>query len=64
MDIGQKTARLSGNKILIKGAYGRYLLEVSKDQVNVLGIGDRSNRKNMRTFKNLLNGLYGLNIQY
>ena len=64
IDIGKKSTNLPGNKVLIKGAHGRYLVEISGDQVNVLGIGARGNTKNMKTFQKLMNEMYDLNLQY
>jgi hypothetical protein len=52
------------DKVLIKGAHGRYLVEVSVNQINVLGIGARGNNKNMQTFRKLMNKMYDLNLQY
>ena len=64
IDIGKKSTNLPGNKVLIKGAHGRYVVEISGDQVNVLGIGARGNNKNMKTFQKLMNEMYNLNLQY
>ena len=64
IDIGPKTAAVAKDKVLIKGAHGRYLIEVSGNEVNVLGIGARSNKKNMQTFEKLMNKMYDLNLQY
>jgi hypothetical protein len=64
IDIGKKSTNLPGNKVLIKGAHGRYVVEIFGDQVNVLGMGARGNNRNMQTFQNLMNEMYGLNLQY
>ena len=64
VDIGKKLTAVASNKVLIKGNQGRYLVEVSKNQVNVLGICARVNRKNLKNFENLMNGMYGVNLQY
>lgn len=64
IDIGKKSTNLPGNKVLIKGGHGRYLVEIFGDQVNILGIGARGNNKNMQTFQNLMNEMYNLNLQY
>lgn len=64
IDIGKKSTKLSGNKVLVKRAHGRYLLEISGHQVDVLGIGGRGNSQNMETFQNLMNEMYDLNLQY
>jgi len=64
VNIGKKSAPVASNKVLIKGAEGRYLVEVSGNQVNILGICARGNKKNLKTFKSLMNEMYGVNIQY
>ena len=64
IDIGKKSTAVGSNKVLIKGDEGRYLIEVSENQVNILGICARGNNKNLLRFKNLMNGMYGVNIQY
>jgi hypothetical protein len=64
INIGKKSTNLSGNKGLIKGAHGRYVVEIFGDQVNVLGIDARGNNRNMQTFQNLMNEMYDLNLQY
>ena len=62
--IGSKSTKLRGNKVLIKGKHGRYLVETVDDQVNILGIGDRSNKKNMGTFEKLMNDTYDVYLKY
>jgi hypothetical protein len=64
IEIGKKSIKLPDNKVLIKAAHGRYVVEVFEDQVNVLGIGARGNNKNMQTFQNFMNEMYDLNLQY
>ena len=64
IDIGKDSTRVSSNKVLIKVGHGRYLVEISGNQVNVLGIGARVNAKNMNNFRDLMNKKYGLNLQY
>lgn len=64
IDIGKKSTNLPGNKVLIKGSHGRYLVENSGDQVNVLGIGARGDNQNIKTFEALMNKMYDLNLQY
>lgn len=62
VQIGSKSAKLRGNKVLIKGKHGRYLVETISDQVNILGISDRG--KNTKTFDNLMNYMYDVNLKY
>ncbi len=64
IDIGKKSAKVSSNKVLIKGAYGRYVVEISGNEINILGIGARGNYKNITQFSNAMNKTYGLNLQY
>jgi hypothetical protein len=63
-DIGPKTTAVAKDKVLIKGAHGRYLVQVSGNQVNILGMGARGNNKNMQTFRKLMNKMHDLNLQY
>jgi hypothetical protein len=64
IDIGKKSAAVASNKVLIKGKRGRYLIEVSENQVTVLGICCRDNTKNVISFRDLMNKMYGVNLQY
>ena len=64
VEIGKKSTPVASNKVLIKGDEGRYLVEISGDQVNVLGICARGNKKNVKSFENLMNLMYGVNRQY
>ena len=64
IDIGPNTAAVAKDKVLIKGAHGRYLVEVSGNQVNVLGICSRGNKKNVNSFERLMNEMYDVNLQY
>ena len=50
--------------MLIKKDRGRFLVEISDNQVKVLGIGDRGNTPNMNKFKRLMNKMYDVNLQY
>ena len=64
VDIGKSTAAVAKDKVLIKGNEGRYLVEVSGSQIKVLGMCFRGNKKNVKSFKNLMNEMYGVNLQY
>lgn len=61
VNIVKKSTFVSSTKVLIKKPEGRYLVEISGDQVNVLGICARGNKKNVKSFENLM---YGVNLQY
>ena len=64
VDIGKKSTVVGKNKVLIKKDRGRFLVEISDNQVKVLGIGDRGNTPNMNKFKRLMNKMYDVNLQY
>ena len=64
VDIGKNTAAVAKNKVLIKGDESHYLVEVSRNQIKVLGMCSRGNQKNVNSFKNLMNEMYGVNLQY
>ena len=64
VDIGKKSTPVASNKVLIKGDEGRYLVEVSGDQIKVLGMCARGNKKNVNSFKTLMNEMYGVNLKY
>jgi len=68
VDIGKKSTMIRGVRnngiVWVKGKNSRYVVEVFKDRVDVLGIGVRGNEKSMQTFQDLMNELYGLNFQY
>ena len=64
VDIGKRSTPVASNKVLIKGDEGRYLVEISGDQVYVLGICVRGNKKNVKSFEKLMNEMYGVNLQY
>ena len=64
VDIGKSTAAVAKDKVLIKGDESRYLVEVSGSQIKVLGMCSRGNKKNVKSFKNLMNEMYGVNLQY
>jgi hypothetical protein len=62
VDIGSKSSHLSGNKVLIKGRHGRYVIEVFENDIHVLGIGVRGNTQNIKTFEKLMNKIYKVNL--
>lgn len=63
-NIGKKSTPVASYKVFIKGDNGRYLVEVSGDQIKVLGMCARSNNKNVKDLKRLMNEMYDVNLQY
>lgn len=59
-----KRIKLSTLKFKRLAKWGRYLVETSGDQVTVLGMSARGNGKTVKSFKNLMNQMYGVNLQY
>jgi hypothetical protein len=64
--IGSKSTKLRGNKVLIKGSHGRYLVETVGDEVHILGIGDCSNNvvDFQKLMNNMYNNMYDTNLKY
>jgi hypothetical protein len=64
VDITKKSVPVAKNMVLIKGGQGRYLVEVSGDQVTILGMAARGNNKNLKAFESLMNEMYDVDLQY
>ena len=66
LDINKRSTTVAPNMFLIKTDKGRYIVKHKSGEINVdvLGIADRSNKKNILKFKKLMNKMYGLNLQY
>ena len=66
MDASKNSTGLGGDYILIKGnRRGRYLVEYQGDGVvNILGIADRGNKKNIKSWKKSMKNLYGVELKY
>lgn len=61
----KKSGSLGNNFYLIKGSEGRYVVEYKGDDVvNVVGIADRGNKKNIKSLKKAMKDLYGINLKY
>ena len=52
--------------IVIKGnSGGRYLVEYQDDGVvNILGVADRGNKKNIQGWRKAMKNLYGVELKY
>ena len=63
-DIGRRTSKVGKHIYYIRGSHGRYVIRQigDNDAIEILGIGSRSNTKNMKKFANLMNKLYDTNI--
>ena len=68
MDINKKTTGRGKNIYLLKGGKGRYIIEYIETNdsrvVNILGISDRSNNRNMNAIEKAMLTNYGIVINY
>ena len=50
-------------KVLVKKPEGRYIVDVSDTEAQIVGVSSRTNKKCMSKFETLMNKLYNLNIK-
>lgn len=63
VNLSAKSTYVSSTKVLVKKSEGRYIVDVSDTNVDILGVGCRTDKKSMKTFKTLMNKLYGLDLK-
>ncbi len=63
VNIGKKSTFVSADTVLIKAAKGRYLAKVSDTHVDILGFVSRSSDKSVKSFENLMNTMYNLDLK-
>ena len=61
--IGGGSTYVSSNMVLIKKPEGRYLVQVSDNNIDIVGISARCNTKRMRIFQDLMNKEYDVNLR-
>ena len=54
----------SSPEVLTRQERSHYLVEVSGDQIKLLEICARGNKKNVNSFEKLMNEMYDVNLQY
>jgi len=54
---------ISSTKVLVKKSDGRYIVDVSDTEAQIVGVSSRKNKKSMGKLKNLMNKLYDLNLE-
>ena len=65
MDVSKKSTSLGEDFYLIKGSEGRYVVEYKGgDVINILGIADRGNQKNVKSWKKAMKDLYDIELKY
>ena len=62
MTIGKETKAVGHHKVYIKYNKARVLIDKTKKGVNILGIGDKNNAKNMKKFSNLMKKHYNIQL--
>jgi len=63
VNLSEKSAYVSPTKVLVKKPEGRYLVDVSDTNVEIVGVSSRTNEKCMSKFKTLMNELYNLDLK-
>ena len=63
VNLSNKSTYVSSTKVLVKKPEGRYIVDVSDTEAQIVGISSRTNDKSMGKFMNLMNKLYDLNLE-
>lgn len=60
------TTKVDNGHVLVKGTHGRYLIKKddNNNKVQILGIADRSNEKNVLAFAKAMNNEYNAKLKY
>lgn len=61
--IGKKSTHIKDNIFLIKKGEARVLVKVTDGKVEILGVGARKNRANIKSFKKLMKKLYDVRLE-
>jgi len=63
VNLSKRSAYVSPTKVLVKKPEGRYLVDVSDTNAEIVGVSSRTNEKCMSKFKTLMNELYNLDLK-
>lgn len=63
VNLSKKSTYVSPTKVLVKKPEGRYLVDVSDTNVEIVGVSSRTNDKCMSKFETLMNELYNLDLK-
>jgi len=63
VNLSNKSTYISSTKVLVKKPEGRYIVDVSDTEAQIVGISSRTKKKSMGKFMNLMNKLYDLNLE-
>ena len=63
VNLSEKSTYVSSTKVLVKKPEGRYIVDVSDTEAQIVGVSSRKNEKCMAKFETLMNELYNLDIK-
>lgn len=63
VNLSEKSTYVSPTKVLVKKPEGRYLVDVSDTNAEIVAVSSRTNEKCMSKFKTLMNELYNLDLK-
>lgn len=63
VNLSNSSTYVSSTKVLVKKAEGRYIVDVSDTEAQIVGVSSRTNKKSMAKFETLMNQLYGLDLK-
>ena len=63
INLSDKSTYVSSSKVLVKKFEGRYLVDISYTNTNIVAIGNRCDRKSMARFKKLTNEACNLDLK-
>lgn len=63
VNLTERSCYVSATKVLVKKSEGRYIVDVSDTNAEVIAIGVKSNDNSVAKFKKLMNKLYDLDLE-
>ena len=63
VNLSNKSTYISSTKVLVKKPEGRYIVDVSDTEAQIVGVSSRKNKKDMSKFETLMNELYNLDLK-
>ena len=63
VNLSNKSTYISSTKVLVKKPEGRYIVDVSATETQIVGVSSRTNDKCMSKFETLMNKLYNLDLK-
>ena len=63
VNLSEKSTYVSSTKVLVKKSEGRYIVDVSDTNADIVAVSCRTDQKCMEKFKTLMNKLYNLDLK-